>query len=181
MSVYQISPYALEKDFREFFDQIGRHIDDITTRLLGTEISLANIPKRYGAHIAPYAFAGKILLLLDFARGSQSLSREFVEAALQDYAFLLGASAGASEPVPIDWEALKASPIARVLLAATARLKLNENAQISAHELFALTGFSSDRAKARGLEASEVGGQSLYEAAAVRRILEFITEDADLL
>ncbi len=168
MSIYQLTEPVLERDFRWFFDSVADMIDVLVEPLGTGKVSLPAIPRRVGRYGVPYAFAGRIRLMLDYAQGKQSLSRDYILETSTAFCRILTLSVmrwlepesveqdDDDDDVIMDSEEsllmhFGSHPIARVILASKGRLALIENRRLTEAEFTMLTGITKNRAESAGV------------------------------
>ena len=168
MSIYQLTEPVLERDFRWFFDNIADMIDVLVEPLGTGKVSLPAIPRRIGRYSVPYAFAGRIRLMLDYACGKQSLSRDYIQETSASFCKMVTLSFVTWLEPPVEEdddddvdgenreEAIllkyRSHPIAQVILAARGRLAILEKRRLSEAEFITLTGLAKERAEAAGVK-----------------------------
>lgn len=179
--IFSLSEHALERDLIWLFDTVNAHIEKLSFMLSGCGITSPGIPRRVGSRVVPYSFSGYIFLLYDYARGKQSLSREYIEDATKKLANLIFTSALAPEAededdddaatAQVNWQLLEGHPVGVVYMAATARVKLSDGSWLNEDELYALTGLSPERAEQQNIQSRMENGTKVFEPAAIRQLL----------
>jgi hypothetical protein len=200
MNIFQISDAEVQRDLKWFVEFVSTHIDQLTTLLVGGTFNIPCVPKRVGSRMVPYHYAGKICLLYDYARGKQSLSRDYVNQTCQEFYTMMNmrvsdnntnADSGPdddddnvgvnAETTLIDcFESFLPHPVPIVLLAAMARLKLYLNKPLRAIELEAITGLTPERAETLSLKkVTSENGEPTFLAADVLRVLDHLSPASD--
>ena len=199
MSIFRMSEQRLDRDFHWLFDSVADAIDSIVAPLGVGEISLPAIPRRIGAFLVPYTFAGRIRLLLEYACGRQLLSREYILETESMLCHMLTTSVESFIQNPTDEihddddddddddfeeasaaEALLARfedhPIVQVIYAARGRMALTARQPLTLFEFKALTGFNEERAVSVGINVYKgASGVPKFDYEGVQRILKNIT------
>lgn len=199
MSIYQMTDPVLDRDFHWLFDSVASAIDTIIAPLGAGKMSLPAIPRRIGVYVVPYAYAGRIRLMLDYACGKQSLSRDYILEASADLCRMLTLSVASfikgdtstadddDDDVVDEQNSDEAvltpffdHPIVQVIMAARGRLAINENKRLSELEMRALTGLSGSRAKALGIVATTLAnGQVVYDPVGVNNVLKNVNSSSN--
>ena len=197
MSIFRMSEAALDRDFRWLFESVANAIDAIVAPLGVGEISLPLIPRRVGAFLVPYAFAGRIRLMLEYACGRQVLSRDYILETESMLCHMLTMNVesficrpleevqdddddddddDAAEPVAEVLSRFDDHPIIQVIYAARGRMALSARHALTLSELKALTGFDAERAVSVGIKrVKHASGKNGFDYQGVQKILENIS------
>lgn len=204
MSIFRMSEAVLDRDFHWLFDAVADTIDSIVAPLGVGEISLPAIPRRIGVFYVPYAFAGRIRLMLEYACGRQLLSREYILETESMLCQMLTTSVGSFISKPVDGvhedddvvdddddddddahedntseETLaryEDHPIVQVIYAARGRMALAARHYLTLYEFKALTGFNEERAVSVGIKVrKDRSGRPEFDYQGVQNILKNIT------
>ena len=180
MHIYSISDTAFEQDLRWLFESVTNYLD---------------VPKRILGRLVPYHFAGRVMVLYDFARGLKSIDRRYVEEVMCDYARMmtlcvldytreLTADDDDDDDTPPDeglsviqraYEVtvgLQSHACAVVIMGAYARAKLNERRALIEIELMALTGLDKESANRNGIASvQDCDGQYQFDCNDIKQYL----------
>ncbi len=164
MSIRTLSyhTFAIELDW--LFETVGDHIDNLGWIIAAHHPPVPKIPKRVGNVVVPYYFAVHLKVIFDFARGEQEAGVDFVREACDHIGQLLfstAADCALKRRVQPDWSFLRQRTLGVVMLAAVGRAKLLNGEWLSPDEVWALTGWSLERATRRGLETRNGANDSI--------------------
>ena len=192
MWVYSISDTEFELDLRWTFESVTNYLDVLTRILALSEVSVPYTPKRILGRLAPYHLAGRMMVLLDFAKGQKAIDRRYVEEVMCDYARMMTLNVltytqelakeddDDDDDEPVDNGAndferaydviagLQSHACPVIMMGAYARAKLNECRSINEIELRALTGLDAESAPRKGITLQ---ANAQFDGESVKRYL----------
>ena len=199
MHIFSISETEFELDLRWIFESVTNYLDVLTRILALSEVSVPYTPKRILGRLVPYHLAGRLMVLMDFAKAQKQVDRHYVEEVICDYARMMTLNvlsyteelATADEDDEDDDETdsgnkafitfeeaynviaqQQSHACAVVMMGAYARAKLNENRPLNAIELLALTGLDENTARRRGISSVEDNsGHYLFNCDEIKQYL----------
>ena len=203
MYIFSISDTELELDLRWIFESVTDYLDVLTRILALSEVSVPYTPKRILGRLVPYHLAGRLMVLLDFARGQKQVDRRYVEEVICDYARMMtlnvlkyteelasdeeddddendsGNSALVTFEKAYDVIAQQQShACAVVMMGAYARAKLNEKRPLNEIELQALPGLDEATAKRKGMASIlDDTGHHQFDC---HDIQQYLAKDSDM-
>ena len=172
MSAIGITDTEFEQDLRWLFESVTNYLDVLTRILTLSEVSVPYTPKHILGRFAPYHFAGRLMVLLDFVRGQKTIDRRYIEEVMCDYARMMTINVAAyvaeldnddddddddddsSDPIQLAYESVKrlvphASAV--LILGAYAYARVREGRDLDDFDMDVLTGLDAAAAQRAGI------------------------------
>lgn len=190
MNVHNITQTEIEHDWQWLFESVTAYMDKLAIMLVQHDVTVPCIPKRVAGRLVPYSFCGQIMLLLDYVKDNRVIAKTLVEENTAQFHQIMTMNvASFIQTAEIDDDdddddvaetarlnrdekyaqkidfiaTLMPHPIAVIILAANAKLKLSKDQWLSEAEMQAITGINAEMANTFGIKTMQNGHRILFD------------------
>lgn len=189
MNVFHITQTEIERDWQWLFEAVTSCMDKLAMMLVQHDVTVPCIPKRVAGRLVPYSFCGQIMLMLDYVKDNRVVSKTLVEENTTLFYQIMTMNVAsflqknAEDDIDDDDESyetaqiqmaekyiqmldfiatLRPHPIAVIILAANAKLKISKSQWLSAAEMEAISGINAETAAQLGIASRTVQDKIIF-------------------